>query len=57
DIVCHINLQHHCAILGCDETGTRFVEQERERTELTVAVTRHHDAEVFLVNTHSMTNS
>jgi hypothetical protein len=55
-VLCHINLQHHCSVSQCDESGARSIRQERELTTLTTAVTRHGDTIHYVVNINSMTN-
>ncbi|CAE6511279.1 unnamed protein product [Rhizoctonia solani] len=57
DVICVVNLQHHCAASICDEKGSKFIRQEREQTAITMPTTQHGDDIRYLLNTFSMTNS
>lgn len=51
-----INLQHRCAHLGCQDTATRMVRQEREDSGVTLPAIQHCDNSEFVVNTFSLHN-
>ncbi|KAF8750716.1 hypothetical protein RHS01_08918 [Rhizoctonia solani] len=55
-VICEANLQHRCAYVGCMDTGSAPILQERQQTGMMQATLKHNDKINFIVNILSFHN-
>jgi len=53
-LLCTVNVQHNCAVHGCDLSAYRRVWQERVQTELTQPIVAHRAPNDMVLNTAQM---